>query len=594
VQKAVEEELRGLLDLLADGLAQEARERLNRKLVESLQAAQGELAQAMQPVEIEFDNRDEGPWTLMRVKGKDTPAFLYMLANALVMRGIYVHGVRIEGGAGFVRDEFAIAHRDGGKIVGENDQHVLRLAVALIKQFSHFLTSAPDPARALRSFDQLLDRVMVGGAASEALNLLRGEEGLRSLARLLGSSEFLWDDFLRRDFDHLLPVLSDWRQRPLRTREEHGEELRRRLEASEDADACRRRINQWKDEEMLAIDVKRLLDPEVSITRFSEALAELAEAFVEGAVRVCSARLTEAHGDPRLPDGRPCAFAVLGLGKFGGRELGYASDLELLFAYEGAGATTKDGLENGLFFERLVQELMELVQAPEEGMFHLDLRLRPHGKKGPLAAPVAMLQDYYRTGGDAHPLERQALIKMRPVAGDPELGRRVIAIRDAFVWSGEPWDHAEALRLRERQVTELVPAGRFNVKLSRGGLVDVEYAAQYLQIQQGCQHAVLRTPSTLEALAALAGLGFLSPQEHGSLRDGYLFWRRVADGLRMVRGQASDLLLPDEGSQELRVLARRLGYGGKDWAEAAGALDADIDRHRLAVRSFFDRRFATV
>jgi glutamate-ammonia-ligase adenylyltransferase len=530
----------------------------------------------------------------MRVKGKDTPAFLYMLANALVMRGIYVHAVRIEGGAGVVRDEFAIAHRDGGKIVGEDDQHVLRLAVALIKQFSHFLTSAPDPARALRSFDQLLDRVMVGGARTEALNLLRGEEGLRSLARLLGSSEFLWDDFLRRDFDHLLPVISDWRQRPLRSRQELRDELRRRLAGSGDAALCRQRINEWKDEEMLAIDVKRLLDPEVSITRFSEALAALAEAFVEGATEVGLARLEERHGSPTLPDGRPCAHAVMGLGKFGGRELGYASDLELLFAYEGAGVTTGDGLENGVFFERLVQELMELVQAPEEGMFHLDLRLRPHGKKGPLAAPLAMLQDYYRPGGDAHPFERQALIKMRPVAGDPGLGGRVIAIRDAFVWSGEPWDHAEALRLRERQVTELVPLGRFNVKLSRGGLVDVEYAAQYLQIQHGRAHPELRTPATLDALAALAALGLLDPREHGVLRDGYLFWRRVADGLRMVRGQASDLLLPDEGSQELRVLARRLGYGGKDWAEAAGALDADIDRHRMAVRSFFDRRFATV
>jgi glutamate-ammonia-ligase adenylyltransferase len=182
---------------------------------------------------------------------------------------------------------------------------------------------------------------------------------------------------------------------------------------------------------------------------------------------------------------------------------------------------------------------------------------------------------------------------MRPVAGDAELGRRVLAIRDAFVWSGEPWNHAEALRLRERQVTELVPLGRFNVKLSRGGLVDVEYAAQYLQIQHGLAHPELRVPSTLDALAALQSLGLLDPREHGSLRDGYLFWRRVADGLRMVRGQASDLLLPDEGSQELRVLARRLGYGGKDWAEAAGALDADIDRHRMAVRSFFDRRFRT-
>ena len=136
-----------------------------------------------------------------------------------------------------------------------------------------------------------------------------------------------------------------------------------------------------------------------------------------------------------------------------------------------------------------------------------------------------------------------------------------------------------------------MPAGRFNVKLSRGGLVDVEYTAQYLQIQHGRDHPPLRTPRTQVALLALAELGILTAAEHEALREGYVFWRRTADALRMVRGQASDLLLPDEGSEELRLLARRLGYRGRDWAEAAGALDADIDRNRLAVQSVFDRRF---
>jgi glutamate-ammonia-ligase adenylyltransferase len=281
----------------------------------------------------------------------------------------------------------------------------------------------------------------------------------------------------------------------------------------------------------------------------------------------------------------------MGLGKFGGRELGYASDLELLVVYQEAGTTEVSGIENGELFDRLVQDVVETLEAREEGIFHIDLRLRPHGKKGPLASPLGLLRDYYRPGGDAHPFERQALIKMRFVAGDPALGREVEAFRDDYVWSGEPWDMAEALRLRERQVAELVPPGRFNVKLSRGGLVDVEYTAQYLQIRHGREHASLRTPRTLQALAALADLRILSGAEAETLREGYVFWRRMADALRMVRGQASDLLLPDEGSEELRLLARRLGYKGRDWAEAAAALDADIDRNRLAVQSLYDRRF---
>jgi len=164
-------------------------------------------------------------------------------------------------------------------------------------------------------------------------------------------------------------------------------------------------------------------------------------------------------------------------------------------------------------------------------------------------------------------------------------------LRDEFVWSGEPWDREDALRLRDRQVRELVPPGRFNVKLSRGGLAEVEYAVQYLQIQHGREHPQLRTRQTLAALGALRDLGNVSPAEHDALREAYLFWRRVADALRMVRGHARDLLLPTEGSEEFRFLARRLGYRAADWQEGARALAADVTRYRDRLASFFDRRF---
>jgi glutamate-ammonia-ligase adenylyltransferase len=324
------------------------------------------------------------------------------------------------------------------------------------------------------------------------------------------------------------------------------------------------------------------------VTDFSDALSDLGEVVLDVGFRLCRDRRSASEGEPTLPPGNTCPVALLGLGKLGGRELGYASDLELLVVYEGAGPTAKTGLENGAFFEAVVQDLTGAIEAREEGIFHLDLRLRPHGKKGPLASPFALIQDYYRPGGAAHSLERQALLKLRFIGGDEGLGRKVEAVRDRYVWSGEPWDRAAALHLRERQVTELVPPGRFNVKLSRGALVDVEYAAQYLQIQHGQRHPALRTPRTLDALDRLLALGFLSASDHHILREGYLFWRRVTDALRMVRGHASDLLLPDEGGEELRLLARRLGYSGSDWSRAAAALDADVDRHRLGIRAVFD------
>ena len=599
---ALERELLDLLGLVTDGRTDEARERLNRRLVESLSdaatvggpgaggdRAQGRVAEALAPLAITFDNQDSAPWTVMDVGGRDTPGFLYALANALALREVYVHRVRIESLGSEAHDRFWIAHRDGGKIDAAADQQALRVAVALIKQFTHLLPSAPDPALALRYFDQFLDRAMAQGP--EALGVLGSPEGLRELARLLGSSAFLWEDFLRMQFEHLLPVLGEWRSREILDRQALGRQIEARVARGGTAEERKRLLNEFKDEQVLLIDMKHLLDPELTLERFSHALADLAEAVVEQALALARARVIEAHGRPRDAEGRECPLAVLGLGKFGGREMGYASDIELLAVYGGPGQTEKTGIENGRLFEELVRELIDLIAAREEGIFHVDLRLRPHGNKGPLASPLEAVRDYYRAGGEAAPFERQALIKLRRVAGDDALGRAVEAHRDAFVWSGAPWDRENALHLRERQARELVPAGRFSVKYSPGALVDVEYSAQYLQIQHGNDHPELRTPSTLEALERLRALRILGEDDHRGLHDGYVFWRRVADGLRMVRGNARDLLLPEDGSQELGFLARRLGYPGAGGREAGKALAADVARHREGVNGFFTTRF---
>lgn len=588
--EALEGDLLELLGLVADNQAVEARERVNRRLADSLERPSGGAAAAVSPVTITFDNDPDAAWTVMHVRGADTPGFLYALANALAMRGVYVHSVLIESVGHEATDRFSIARRDGRRIEDEADQETLRLAVALIKQFTDFLPWAPDPALALRGFDQFLDQLMSEG--TEALRLFASPEGLRELARLLGSSAFLWEDFLRRQLDNLRPVLEDWRHRPLRSRAELARDLGDRLKGATSHEERRRILNELKDEEMLLADMKYLLDPEVSIQRFSTALTDLADAVLEEAVSLCRVRLEEEHGEPRLEDDGPCPLAVMGLGKYGGREMGYASDLELQFVYRGPGHTTRSGIESGAFYEKLVQELRDLLEVRTEGIFHLDLRLRPYGKKGPLASPLALLTEYYGPGGGAAPFERQALLKMRPVAGDAELGREVMAVRNAFVWSGEPWDRENALHLRERQASELVPAGRVNVKYSRGCMVDVEYTVQYLQLLHAGENEDLRTPTTLEGLDRLRDAGILSIEDVAHLCTSYLFWRRLADAQRMVHGAARDLLLPEPGSEEMGFLARRMAYDAPSAQEAAAALLGDVERHRERALSIFNRLFA--
>lgn len=588
-EAALERELVALSGLVGEGRTAEAREQLTLRLVETRERMGG--PPAPEPVDIAFDNESSPSWTLLDVRGQDAPGFLHAFANALATRGVYVHRVQIESRGSEVHDRFSVTDREGRKIEGTADQQALRLAVVLIHQFTLFLASAPDPGRALRSFDQLLDRVLAGGASDEALALFRSPEGLRQLARLLGSSAFLWEDFLRAQFEQLRPLLEEWSSRPIPDRATLKGALRARLSGGTSHEERRRRLNEYKDEEMLLIDMKHLLDPAVTLAHFSRALTDLADVVVEEALGLARARLLEKHGLPRSEDGAVCGMALFGLGKYGGGEMGYASDIELVAAYAGSGRTEKTGVENGSFFEALVPEMVGVIEARQDGIFHVDLRLRPHGGKGALASPLLALRDYYRPGGGTAPFERQALIKLRFITGDEALGREVERLRDAFVWSGEPWDREDALRLRDRQVRELVPPGRVNVKLSRGGMVEVEYAAQYLQIRHGREHAELRTPQTLTALSTLRDLGFVSAVEHDELRDAYLFWRRLADALRMVRGHARDLLLPPEDSEEFRFLARRLGYRGDDWPEGARALAADVARHRERVASFFDRRF---
>lgn len=590
------EELDRMIRLLDAQRFQEARNRVNRHLVEMLGHRRAEFTGLLNPVRIHFDNQQSPADTVIDIRSVDTPAFLYAFANALAMRGIYIRKARFEHVGSELHDRFFIRGRHGQKIEDVHEQQELKLTATLIKQFTHFLTWAPDPGKALESFDRFLDNLLEGARDGRALDFLKEKKTLTTLARLLGTSDFLWEDFLRRQHTNLLPMLENYQRIPLvRPRPEMTRELRKRVAAARSEEQRRRTLNQYKDEEMFRIDMKHLLDPTSPLTDFSLALTELAELVLDQTVRDCQLKLSRTYGLPHLADGRPCPFAVLGMGKFGGRELGYASDIEVLFVYEGSGKTTgRTPLDNSEYFERLAQEILQWIEAKQEGIFHLDVRLRPHGSKGLLANSLQELKTYYSPDGLAAPFERQALIKLRYVAGDEQLGRRVEAHRDSYVYSSRPWDVEAALDLRRRQVKELIEPGQINIKYSPGGLIDIEYGVQYLQLMYGHAHARLRTPNTLEALAALAQTGLLTSPEAAFLRDAYLFFRILIDGLRIVRGNAKDLVLPAPGSEDFLFLARRIGYTTETWEEGARKLEIDIQQRMAHTREFFTSRFGTV
>jgi glutamate-ammonia-ligase adenylyltransferase len=313
---------------------------------------------------------------------------------------------------------------------------------------------------------------------------------------------------------------------------------------------------------------------------FAEELTALAEVTVNSAYHLCHEDLRALYGTPCLEDGQVSEMTVCALGKCGGRELGFASDIELMFIYAGNGETTgPQVIATAEFYEKVVQTFVSAIQARREGIFEIDLRLRPYGRAGSMAVSLESFQRYFAPDGPAWAYERQALVKLRPIAGNPGLGEHITALRDQFVYNGEPFDITAMRAMRERQIRHLVAGGTFNAKFSPGGLVDLEYLVQGLQINHGYHDSELRLTNIREAMAALAVAGILSSDSYTRLRKAHTFLRWLIDGLRMVRGNAKDLTVPPAESEEFAFLARRLRYGN-DVAQ----LRQDLAHHSSSVQ----------
>ncbi len=590
VEKELGRELTAMIRALESRNIQEVRNRINRKLVETLGQKKTTTAAPVHPVEILFNNALSSRETVMDIRGTDSPAFLYAFTNALTMRGLYISKAMIEGDGLRVHNRFFVRDRHGKKIVATQEQQELTVAAALIKEFTHYLTWAPDPGKALNHFSHFLDQLLEHRLSKKQIKWLTQKDSLANLARLFGTSDFLWEDFLRRQHVNLLPMVETFHQS--RTRSSKialAKALKAGLGKSRKSEIRKGLLNQFKDRELFRIDMHHILN-DTSLPDFSQSLTTLAEVILAQALIEAQSAVNRKHPPPSALSKNSLPFSICGLGKMGGRELGYASDIELIFIY-GTGAAGVFDPATGEYYERLVQELLQWIEAKQEGIFQLDIRLRPHGEKGLLANSFEDVMRYYRTGGAAAPFERQAWIKLRHVAGDAALGRRIERYRDDFVYSRSPWPLDAALHLRRRQMRELVPGGTIHVKYSPGGLIDIEYTAQYLQLQHGHREPSLRTPNTLHALEALQAARLLSRQDATILMEDYLFMRKVIDGLRIVRGNAKDLVLPAPGSDDMTYLARRLGYITDVWQEGTQAFERELHKRMKRTHAIFIKLF---
>ncbi len=556
---------RELLDLLVEARTgrRQAQAKLAKRVSEALPTARPS-GPVQSPVEIDFDNDSHADMTLIRIASDDTSGFLYELTNSLALLGVDIRQMEIRTDGSRVRDTLLATDDSGRKLFDPQRQQVLRAAVVLIQHFTDLLPQSPNPEAAMLHFQELLERELGEPDWLQRLDSLQRPEVLTALAKLLGVSDLLWEDFLRLQHANLFPVVTDIVGLRLRKpRELLTAELATELSSGRTFAERRDRLNAFKDREMFRIDMRHVTGILPDFVEFAGELTELAEAVIAAACEIAGREVVERQRVRDVP-----VFSVAALGKLGGRELGFASDIELLFVFDGPAPSE--------FCERLVELFQQTIQAKRAGIFQIDLRLRPHGRAGNLAVSLDEFTRYFSADGPAWPFERQSLIKLRPIAGDANFGEAVLRRRDELLFGPVRWDVAPVLAMRERQTRQHVQAGTFHAKLSPGALVDVEYLVQLLQLTHGERHSSLRVSGTLDALSELARKNLIPGNAAESLRAAYLFFRRLIDALRMARGTADDLTLPPSESDELAGLARRLSLTSTELIQLAEQHSANV------------------
>ncbi|HVV14423.1 bifunctional [glutamine synthetase] adenylyltransferase/[glutamine synthetase]-adenylyl-L-tyrosine phosphorylase [Amycolatopsis sp.] len=317
--------------------------------------------------------------------------------------------------------------------------------------------------------------------------------------------------------------------------------------------------------------VERRLDrpPYAEVTRQLTALAEAA----------LIAGLAVARTEHKVDDTHDARLAVIAMGKCGGRELNYVSDVDVIFVGEG----------DLQLVTRVASTMMRVVG---NACFEVDGALRPEGKAGALVRTLEGHTAYYKKW--ARTWEYQALMKARPVAGDEELGRQYIEMVDSMVWSAAERDNfvADVQQMR-RRVEKHVPSelAERELKLGRGGLRDVEFAVQLLQLVHGRVDPELRSPSTMDALDALGAGGYVGRADAAELEVSYEFLRTVEHRLQLRRLRRTHLFPDASESAELRVLARAIGIKPERGRGEGDVLLAEFRRHGQRIRRLHEKLF---
>lgn len=430
----------------------------------------------------------------------------------------------------------------------------------LCHPLGRFLPRSADADMALNNFERFLSTA--GGSQQLPVLLESRARTLETVLQLFSTSQF-FSDLLIANPDYLDMLRIPLRSSP--SRSEMLAQLQGEVDAAYEDAAVLRAFRRFRQRHMLRIGTNDIIR-ERPLEEITRDISRVADTSLEVALTTALRTTSKRFGEPRTGQGTPARCVIMGFGKLGGKELNYSSDIDLMFLYDEEGATTgKRGgaIGNDDFYARVVTEVVRLLTThTDRGQaYRVDLRLRPEGHRGPLARSLASTLAYYDTMGRTW--ERQALIKVRPVAGDARLGEEFLKAIEPFVYrkylSVAEVNEIKALKRRIEQKTVRAGETEKEVKTGHGGIRDVEFTIQFLQLLNGGELVEVRQRNTLKALHALESVGCLTDQEYRVLDDAYRFLRKVEHRLQLMFDLQTHRL-PDR-DDELRKLALRMGYG---------------------------------
>jgi glutamate-ammonia-ligase adenylyltransferase len=489
------------------------------------------------------------------------------------------------------RPLFDTWHVRDGERGWQNLSHVAdAVGLDTLRELCHplgrLLPRCPDPDMALNNLERFLSNPT--GTAQLPVLLDGRARVLETLLQLLSTSQF-FSDLLVANPDYLDMLRVPLRRSP--SARELQDLLRAEVAMAFEDSAILRAFRRFRQRQVLRIGTNDIIRdrPLEEITRD---ISRVADAALEIALATALRHVGKRFGEPYTGSGRAARCAILAFGKLGGEELNYSSDIDLMFLYDEEGATRgrrSTSISNEEFFGRVLSEVVRLLSAhTDRGQaYRIDLRLRPEGHRGPPARTLASTLRYYDTLGRTW--ERQALIKLRPVAGDQSLGAEFLRAIEPFVYrkylSFAEINEIKAIKRRIEHKTGRAGEADTEVKTGHGGIRDIEFTLQFLQLLNGGDLPAVRQRNTLLAMQALEQVGCLSDQEYHILDDAYRFLRKTEHRLQLLFDLQTHHL--PAGEEELRKLALRMGYGasgrevdGQTTSSAADPLAAFLKDYR--------------